>query len=102
MRLALNCVTFVLTFHLDSQLETDIDQLTRILWLCGKPEEEFLAKVSSDEVSSKPFLLFVCLFVEQNTIVVIISSVLSISFVFSFNSTHSNVLACPGLCSSYL
>jgi len=26
-----------------------IDQLTRILWLCGKPEEEFLTKVSSEE-----------------------------------------------------
>jgi len=34
-----------LTHH----LLTDIDQLTRILWLCGKPEEAFLTKVTSDE-----------------------------------------------------
>jgi len=30
-----------------------IDQLTRILWLCGKPDEEFLAKISSEEVSDQ-------------------------------------------------
>nr|CAH0110761.1 unnamed protein product [Daphnia galeata] len=26
-----------------------IDQLTRILWLCGKPDDEFLSKISSEE-----------------------------------------------------
>lgn len=40
--------------YLDSRiLAIDIDQLTRILWLCGKPEDEFLSKVSSEEVSRK-------------------------------------------------
>ena len=43
-----------LTFqeYLDSRIiEIDIDQLTRILWLCGKPDDEFLSKISSEEVS---------------------------------------------------
>nr|CAG4649182.1 EOG090X033O [Scapholeberis mucronata] len=39
--------------YLDSRiLAIDIDQLTRILWLCGKPEDEFLSKVSSEEARS--------------------------------------------------
>ena len=32
---------------------TDIDQLTRILLLCGTPDSEFLHKITSDEVSAK-------------------------------------------------
>lgn len=28
----------------------DIDQLTRIMVLCGKPDEEFLNKINSEEV----------------------------------------------------
>lgn len=40
--------------YLDSRiLAIDIDQLTRILWLCGKPDDEFLSKISSEEVSRK-------------------------------------------------
>ena len=36
---------------------TDIDQLTRILLLCGTPDLEFLGKITSDEVG----LLALCL-----------------------------------------
>ena len=32
---------------------SDIDQLTRILLLCGTPDSEFLHKITSDEVSAK-------------------------------------------------
>ena len=37
--------------------QTDIDQLTRILLLCGTPDPEFLGKITSDEVGG-----FLCVF----------------------------------------
>ena len=54
-----------LTFqeYLDSRIiEIDIDQLTRILWLCGKPDDEFLSKISSEEVSRQAIFYSVVFF----------------------------------------
>lgn len=49
--------------YLDSRiLAIDIDQLTRILWLCGKPDDEFLSKISSEEVSRKALYSIVFFF----------------------------------------
>ena len=41
---------------------TDIDQLTRILLLCGTPDLEFLGKITSDEVGLFALYLSVLLF----------------------------------------
>ena len=46
-------MTLTHTPFLHENQRIDIDQLTRILWLCGKPDEEFLAKISSEEVSDQ-------------------------------------------------
>ena len=43
----INCISFQILMHL---FILDIDQLTRILVLCGTPTEETLNKITSEEV----------------------------------------------------
>lgn len=45
------CIFLILNINSSSlNFALDIDQLTRIMVLCGKPDEEFLNKINSEEV----------------------------------------------------
>lgn len=51
------CVSFVLV-NLNI-FASDIDHLTRILFLCGKPEQETIDKIISEEVRQITLVLLI-------------------------------------------